>query len=404
MGRKTIDTEYRRNISNARRMVDKLMKADGNEAETRRRVERIFEKVMGYDVFVHLSRERAIRGAGETEHVDFALQFESGPDAEPVVMIELKRVGVDLALKHLKQVASYAIDSGCEWILLTNSRDWRLYHVQFGQPPKTQLIEHWNLLTNDIVELATKFDAISYKNVKKGSLNKLWEKATVLSPDSLLGALVSLDSMRVIRRILRKNTGVMVAPEDVMNGIQKLLNENAAIELSKIETHLPKEKSKTPKAGKAKEHLPERYGLRQRFWTKLLDCAKSKTTLHSTVSPGEWNYIGTGVGVRGLGLNYIVTKHAAAVELYIDRGKDSEKDNNMIFGQLRRNRKEIEEHFGESLDWQQLEGKRACRIRKQITLGGYQDEEKWPTIHEAMVDAMVSFEKALRPYIEKLQV
>lgn len=404
MAHKNIDKELRRRISDARRLVDKLMKADGNEAETRRRVERIFERVMGYDAFVHLSRERAIRGAGETEHVDFAVQLEPGPDAEPIIMVELKRVGVDLALKHLKQVASYAIDSGCEWILLTNSRDWRLYHVQFGQPPKTQLIEHWNLLTNDIVELATKFDVISYKNVKKGSLNKLWEKATVLSPDSLLGALVSIDSMRVIRRILRKNTGVMVAPEDVMNGIQRLLNENAAIELSKIKTLLPKEKSRIPKTGKAKERMPKRYAIRQQFWTKLLDCAKSKTTLHSTVSPGEWNYIGTGAGVSGLGLNYIVTKHAAAIELYIDRGKDSEKDNKMIFGQLLRNRNEIEELFGEPLDWQQLEGKRACRIRNQITLGGYQDEEKWPTIHEAMVDAMVSFEKALRPYIEKLQV
>ena len=100
----------------------------------------------------------------------FAIQLEAGPDAEPIIMIELKRVGVDLALKHLKQVASYAIDSGCEWILLTNSRDWRLYHVEFGQPPKTKLIEHWNLLTDDLTELAAKFELMSYKLVKKGEL------------------------------------------------------------------------------------------------------------------------------------------------------------------------------------------------------------------------------------------
>jgi len=234
MTRKTIDKELRRGISDARRLVDKVMKADGNEAETRRRVERIFESVLGYDAFVHLSRERAIRGSGETEHVDFAVQLESGPDAEPIIMVELKRVGVDLALKHLKQVASYAIDSGCEWILLTNSRDWRLYHVEFGQPPKTKLIENWNLLTDDIGKLAAKFELISYKQVRKGSLKRLWEKATVLSPDSLLDALVSQDCINVLRRVLRKNTGVMVAPEDLINGIQKLLNENAAIELSKI--------------------------------------------------------------------------------------------------------------------------------------------------------------------------
>lgn len=256
MPRKTIDKKLRRRISDARRLIDKLMKADGNEAETRRRVERIFENVMGYDAFVHLSRERAIRGAGETEHVDFALQLEAGPDAEPIIMIELKRAGVDLALKHLKQVTSYSIDSGCEWILLTNSRDWRLYHVEFGQPPKTKLIEHWNLLTDDLTELAAKFELISYKQVKKGSLNKLWEKATVLSPDSLLDALVSQECIRVLRRILRKNTNVMVAPEDLVNGIRKLLNENAAIELSKIKIDFSEKKKRARKRTKGKQEEP----------------------------------------------------------------------------------------------------------------------------------------------------
>ena len=265
MGRKTIDKEYRRRIYDARRLVDKAKKADGNEAETRRRVERIFENVMGYDAFVHLSRERAIRGAGETEHVDFALQLESGPDAEPVIMIELKRVGVDLALKHLKQVASYAIDSGCEWILLTNSREWRLYHVEFGQPPKTKLIEHWNLLTGDVTELATKFELISYKQVRRGSLKKLWEKATVLSPGSLLDALVSQECIRVLRRVLRKNTNVMVAPEDLVNGIRKLLNENAAVELSKIKTDFSDKKKRARKAPKTKQQEPFKKGFTEPF-------------------------------------------------------------------------------------------------------------------------------------------
>lgn len=253
MARKTIDKELRRRISDARRLIDKLMKADGNEAETRRRVERVFEKVMGYDVFKHLSRERAVRGAGETEHVDFAVQLEPGPDAEPVIMVELKRVGVDLALKHLKQVTSYAIDSGCEWVLLTNARDWRLYHVEFGQPPKTQMIEHWNLLTDDIAQLSVKFEAISYKKVKRGSLKRLWEKATVLSPDSLLGALVGPDSMRILRRVLRKNTGVMVAPEDLVSGIRKLLNENAAIVLSKMKIDFSGKKKRPRKVTKKEQ-------------------------------------------------------------------------------------------------------------------------------------------------------
>jgi len=135
--------------------------------------------------------------------------------------------------------------------LLTNSRDWRLYHVEFDQPPKTKLIEQWNLLTDDKVELASKFELISYKQVRKGSLKKLWEKATVLSPNSLLDALVSHEGLGVLRRVLRKNTNVLVDPQDLVNGIQKLLNENAAIELSKIKTDFSEKKQRKRKVMKS---------------------------------------------------------------------------------------------------------------------------------------------------------
>jgi len=39
-----------------------------------------------------------------------------------------------------------------------------------------------------------------------------------------------------------------------------------------------------------------------------------------------------------------------------------------------------------------------------INIGGYRDEERWPQIHEAMVDAMIRLEKALKPYISKLHI
>jgi len=167
MARVKIDKNVRRSILDARRMIQEAEKIDCNEAETRRRIERIFETLMGYDVFKHLSRERAVRGAGETEHVDFAIQLGQGEEAKPVIMLEIKRVNVDLARKHLRQVSSYAINAGCEWILLTNSKEWRLYHVSFGQPPVTKLIQSWNILTDDVSVLAKRFELISFKSLRK---------------------------------------------------------------------------------------------------------------------------------------------------------------------------------------------------------------------------------------------
>jgi len=239
MARGSIDKQVRRAILDARRMVQEAEKADCNEAETRRRVERIFESLMGYDVFKHLSRERAVRGAGETEHVDFSVQLETGDEAQPVMMLEIKRVNIDLAPKHLRQVSSYAINAGCEWILLTNSKEWRLYHVSFGQPPVTKHMFTWNMLTDDVSELAQRFELISYKTVKKGSLDDLWTKTNVLLPRNMLEAIFSERSMKVLRHELRKSTGVLLAVEDIVRGIRRMLNDGALSVLEDLRLSLP---------------------------------------------------------------------------------------------------------------------------------------------------------------------
>jgi hypothetical protein len=77
--------------------------------------------------------------------------------------------------------------------------------------------------------------------------------------------------------------------------------------------------------------------------------------------------------------------------------------NKNIFKQLYENKDEIESKFGEPLEWQILEGKRACRIRKQVKIGGYRNEEKWPEIHEKMVDSMIRLEASTKQYIRKLK-
>lgn len=164
----------------------------------------------------------------------------------------------------------------------------------------------------------------------------------------------------------------------------------------------PSEESK--EVGRTKQEMAERYYIRERFWTELLELSKQKTKLHSNISPSKRSAIGTGAGIYGLGFNYLIRKNNADVELYIDRGKDCEEANKDIFNQLFEHKNVIEEKFGEPLDWQKLEGKRACRIKKQITIGGYSDEDKWSKIQDQMIDYMVKLEQSLRPFIKKLKI
>lgn len=154
-------------------------------------------------------------------------------------------------------------------------------------------------------------------------------------------------------------------------------------------------------AGTTKKDLSERHEIRHRFWALLLESAKGKTKLHAGISPGAYNWIGTGAGVRGLNLNYAIRQHETQVELYIDRGQAEE--NTTVFEQLLNHQAPVEESFGAALEWQRLDGKRACRIRYQVELGGWRDEAKWPEVIEATVDAMISLEKALRGPIKEVK-
>ena len=164
----------------------------------------------------------------------------------------------------------------------------------------------------------------------------------------------------------------------------------------------PSEETREVKA--TKKDLAERDILRRRFWTDLLETAKAKTKLHANISPSKHSWISAGAGIYGLIFGYVIRQHDGRVELYIDRGKGAEDENREIFETLRRDREATEERFGEPLEWQELEGRRACRIMRSVEVGGYRDEAKWPEVHEAMTDAMARLEKALKPRIGKLRL
>ena len=159
------------------------------------------------------------------------------------------------------------------------------------------------------------------------------------------------------------------------------------------------------KAGETKKELAERHIARQRFWTGLLDYAKQKTKLHANISPGTYNWVGTSAGLpHGLHLNYSVRQHDGQVGLYIDGDKETGEGNKAALDQLMKKREEIEKEFGGPLDWESLEGKRACRIGKVVSHCGWEDEDKWPEAYEAMVEAMINLERALRPALKKVVI
>ena len=156
--------------------------------------------------------------------------------------------------------------------------------------------------------------------------------------------------------------------------------------------------------GETKKQLAERQIMRRRFWTQLLQMLRGKTSLHASVSPRTDSWLSTGAGKTGLTLDYAVRQHSAGVYLWISRGKEALEETKQIYESFCEARAQIEEAFGEALTWKPPEGRLSAVIEQNLDLGGWRDEDKWPEIHEAMIDAMIRLEKALRAHIDALDV
>lgn len=162
----------------------------------------------------------------------------------------------------------------------------------------------------------------------------------------------------------------------------------------------PSQETKT--VGQQKKELAERYDIRRNWWTRLV--ARADAKLHAHITPGSYSWIGTSSGVRGLGLNYTVNQDECGAELYIDRGKDLDEENKLIFDQLYAARDEIEKNAPAVISWERLDGRRASRIKIAIQ-GGYRSaEEEWEKIQDRQVAAMNWLDQALKPQLKKLKI
>lgn len=151
-----------------------------------------------------------------------------------------------------------------------------------------------------------------------------------------------------------------------------------------------------------KKEIAESGAVRYRFWETFLVRALQTTKLYNSLSPGNANWIALSTGTTGFKFVTNIMKHAARVDLSIDRGDTAE--NQSIFTRLENRKGEIEKAFGGPLQWYAPEGARVRRIYHEVKAGGYKDDEaKWPEIQDAIAALMVRLESVLRPFIQAIE-
>ncbi len=142
-----------------------------------------------------------------------------------------------------------------------------------------------------------------------------------------------------------------------------------------------------------------RHRVRREFWTSVISEMNKKGVLYQNISPGVAAWIGAGSGISGIGFNFSAGRAYGRAEIYIDRG--NKEENEFIFNWLYDQRDQIETVYGNNLIWEELESKRACRIKSEIA-GSIYDKEQWPEMIDFMTNEMVSLEKSFKEPLKRL--
>lgn len=111
-----------------------------SEADTRVHFIDPILTALGYTALGEIQREVYVQDT--RDFIDYALRV----DGQQRIAVEAKRLGHKLAELDAGQLIKYCAVLGIEWAVLTNGREWRLYH-QFAQVPLADKL----LFTLDLV-------------------------------------------------------------------------------------------------------------------------------------------------------------------------------------------------------------------------------------------------------------
>lgn len=138
---KKVSDRFIRAIPKFQKVIQIAKDRDVNESDTVSVLNDILGEVFGYEKYLEVTSELAIRGT----FCDLALKV----DGKFQFLVEAKAVGIILKEAHMKQACDYGANNGVQWIILTNCIEWRLYRIRFEQPINYDLVLSFDFMTLD---------------------------------------------------------------------------------------------------------------------------------------------------------------------------------------------------------------------------------------------------------------
>lgn len=205
-----------------RQLLPHLIKAaedNLNEADTRQRVCRVFEEVLGYDAMTEITQETQIR----SKYVDIAVRL----NGQIKFLIETKSAAKKLRDRHIEQAQHYAAEGNIPWVVLTNGVDWILYHLTFDEGVDYTRVFTVSLTQGSLDDASEQLGVLHRRSVSGHGLDEYWEHRAALKPESIGRALFADGTIKLIRREIRRREGVLIDPEDLATEIHNMLSIEA---------------------------------------------------------------------------------------------------------------------------------------------------------------------------------
>jgi len=189
---------------------------DLNESDTVAVITDALAEVFGYEKYLEITSEMAIRGT----YCDLAVKIND----KIQYLIECKAIGTELKDLHLRQAIGYGANKGLQWIVLTNGADWQIYRIRFEQPIAWDLVTRFDLSIGNVKDekFIESLFLMTKEGAEKGAREELYEKILCINR-FVIGAIIMSDPViQAIKRELRRfSDGLRVEETEILSLIRE---------------------------------------------------------------------------------------------------------------------------------------------------------------------------------------
>jgi hypothetical protein len=207
---KKVSDRLSKEIGKFQRILKTAKDRDVNESDTVTIIVDMLASVFGFDKFLEITTEQAIRGT----FCDLAIKL----GGKIKYLIEVKAIGLNLKDNHLRQAIGYGATHGISWVVLTNGINWEIYRIRFEKPVDYDLVCSFDFLglNSRKQDDQSKVFLLCKEGIEKAAIEKFHDHVASVNRFMVGAITLSAPVVSIIRRELRRiSPDVKVSDEEI---------------------------------------------------------------------------------------------------------------------------------------------------------------------------------------------